>query len=249
VTYEPLAFEDAFELLGPALPKQGVVLVGGQAVNLWLSVFRGREPSLDDVAAVTSDDVDFYGFREAALSMAEHIRGAEFQAPTIDDATPNSALILFNDKGGLQRRIDFLWSVQGLKDRRIRKTAIDVELRDREGNPTGVILPVLHPVLCVASRFHNTSTWAKYQAPRAIRQARAAIGCAKGFIREACDAGEVREAHHWIKVLGALAATRVGKDVHARFGLDAFDAIPEDERLGADCLTKNIPRLKRRAGR
>ena len=165
MTKPPLAFEDAFELLGPALPGDAVVLVGGQAVNYWLSFYRGRESTLDGLAVVTSDDVDFWGTQEDAARMAQAI-GGHFKPVAVDAMAAATAIVTFADKQGVERRIDFLRTVHGLHVKDVRETAVEIELRDREGRPTGILLRVLHPVLCLVSRFHNTHTFEKYQEAR-----------------------------------------------------------------------------------
>jgi hypothetical protein len=50
----PLAFEDAFEVLGPALPGGEFVLVGGQALTFWLMLCRATEPSLNGLDALAA---------------------------------------------------------------------------------------------------------------------------------------------------------------------------------------------------
>lgn len=246
----PLAFEEAFELLGPALPGDEIVLVGGQAVNFWLSYYRERDPSLVNLGVVTSDDVDFFGMSDAAARMASAIAGSTLKTASFDDAGPNTAVVTFPDRSGKERIIDFLHTVHGIKnDKHIRRTAVPVELKDQNGDPTDIILYILHPVLCLVSRVNNTHTFARYQTPRAQRQLRAAIACAKGFLSELCDAGQIREAHRSIRIIGTLARGPAASGVYQRFGLDVFDAIPLHPALGSDCLEKNIPLLRRKAGR
>lgn len=54
MTKPPLAFEDAFELLGPALPGGAIVLVGGQALIYWLSYIRIAHNAIKIVADLAS---------------------------------------------------------------------------------------------------------------------------------------------------------------------------------------------------
>lgn len=248
MTGTPLAFEDAFELLGPALPSDDVVLVGGQAVNYWLGYYRARDTSLANIGLVTSDDVDFLGVGDAATRMARQLAGSAVTLTTLDDASPNSAVVYFDDRNGQRRCIDFLSTVHGLDTRRVRDTAILVELTDLNGKRTGIVLRVLHPVLCLASRIHNTGL-PGYRSTRALRQARAAIACARAYIVERCDDDDLRGAHRAIKRIGELARTQVARRAHAELALDVLEAIPDDPRLGSECLTKTIPLLRRRARR
>jgi hypothetical protein len=249
VNKPPLAFDDAFELLGPALPGDAVVLVGGQAINYWLSRYRSREPSLEQLALVTSDDVDFCGTQDDALRMARAIAGSSVKMVGVEARAAATAIVAFTDTQGVERQIDFLRTVHGLDVQTIRETAIEVELVDRDDKPTGILLRVLHPVLCLVSRFHNTHSFPKYQEARGLRQARAAIGIAKGFLKDLCDAGKIRDAHRSINVIGELACCPEGRAVFELFQLDAFEAIPDDPRLGGAFFKERLPRLRSSAGR
>lgn len=249
MTKPPLAFDDAFELIGDALPGDALVLVGGQAVNYWLSYYRTREPSLKQLAAVTSDDVDFCGTQDDAIRMARAIAGSSVRTVDVEARAAATAIVTFEDKQGVPRQIDFLRTVHGLDVQTIRDTAIEVELKDRADKPTGILLRVMHPVLCLVSRFHNTHGFEKYQGERGLRQARAAIGCAKGFLTDLCEAGKLREVHRSIKVIGDLACCTEGREVYARFQLDAFEAIPHDPRLGDAFFETRLPQLQKLAGR
>jgi hypothetical protein len=249
VSFEPLSFDDAFEILRPALPDDSLILVGGQAVNYWLTYYRGRDERLSGLAGVTSDDVDFLGTLEAAQALAAKIHGT-LRAAKLDDHVPNTATVTFKDARGQERTIDFLASVHGFEnDAILRETALPVEVLDAFGKPTGIEVRVLHPVLCLWSRVHNTHTFAKYQTERALKQLHAAIGCAGGFILEQCREGEIRAAHRAIRIVGQLARGPAGRDVYSRFGADPLDAVPRDPRLGQAFLEKNLPLLFKRAGR
>jgi hypothetical protein len=245
----PLAFEDAFELLGPALPGGAIVLVGGQALIHWLTYYRDRVEALHHLSFVTSDDVDFYGTQEDARRMAEALAGSNVRNFGVDSLSAATAVVRFRDQAGEERQIDFLRTIHGLDTEQVRNTAIEVELKDRTGNPTGVSVRILHPILCLVSRFHNTHGFPKYQEPRGLRQARAAIGIARGYLQDQIDTGNIRIAHNAIKVVAELASSPEGRAVYDQFQLDPLEAIPNDERLGAAFFAEQLPRIRARAGR
>jgi len=106
LTKPPLAFEDAFELLGPALPGGAIVLVGGQALIYWLSYYRDRVEALRQLTFVTSEDVDFYGTQEDARRMAEAIAGSDVRNFGVDSLSAATAIVRFRDQAGEERQSD-----------------------------------------------------------------------------------------------------------------------------------------------
>lgn len=249
MTKTPFAFEDAFELLGPALPGGAIVLVGGQALIYWLTYYRDRVEALRQLSFVTSDDVDFYGTQEDAHRMAAAIAGSDVRNFGVDSLSAATAVIRFRDGAGEERQIDFLRTVHGVDTDQVRNTAIEIELRDRANHPTGIRLRILHPVLCLVSRFHNTHSFPKYQEARGLRQALASVGIACGYLQDQIDAGHIRIAHNAIKIVAELASSPEGRAVYNQFQLDALEAIPNDERLGAAFFAEQLPRIRARAGR
>ena len=186
-----LPIGEALELLRPALPDDSLVLVGGQSLNYWLAHYSGRDPSLLTLPGVTSSDVDLLGSRDSVARIATAVHGSiKFEEPR----APTVALIRFTDRNGQERIIDFLRSVYGLDEKRIRETAVPIETRDASGAPSGIELRVLHPILCLESRVHNVHGLPKYRTRRGLSQLAAAVGCARGYITECCDRSDTRAA-------------------------------------------------------
>lgn len=241
-----LSIDETIEILRPALPDDSLVLVGGQAINYWLAFYRSSEPRLATLAGVTSSDVDFLGSRESVNRIAAALRGTvkidEPRAPTL-------AVVRFVDRNGHERIIDFLRNVYGLEEQRVRETAIPVETRDASGDPSGIELKILHPVLCLESRVHNVHSLEGYQTPRALKQLTAAVGCARAYIVACCERGDTRAAHDAIRVVGELACSDAGRAVFAVHNIDVLEAIPNDTRLGDAFFSHNLPTIRRRAGR
>jgi hypothetical protein len=224
-------------------------LVGGQAIIYWLTYYRDRVEALRQLSFVTSDDVDFYGTQEDARRMAAAIAGSDVRNFGVNSLSAATAVIRFRDQAGEERQIDFLRTIHGLDTEQVRNTAIEVELQDRANKPTGVKLRILHPVLCLVSRFHNTHGFPKYQEARGLRQARTAIGIARGYLQDQVDAGHIRIAHNAIKIVAELASSPEGRAVYDQFQLDALEAIPNDTRLGEAFFVEQLPRMRARAGR
>jgi hypothetical protein len=234
-----LSFDEAVEILSPALPDDSLVLVGGQALNYWLAYYRKRDGRLKRHRGVTSTDVDFLGSPASIEKLARAIRG---RLKHEGERSATIAVVRFTDSRGTERVIDFLRTVHGLKEARIRATAIPVDT-------VGGELKLMHPVLCLESRVHNVHDLEQYRTPRALRQLAAAIGVTRAYVVERCDRGDLRSARRAISIIGKLARSNAGRAVLIAHELDALDAIPEDARLGEKFLSEDLPRIRQRAGR
>lgn len=151
--------ELAYPDVRPVLAKvadfaRDLVLVGGQAVNLWASFYEQRVPALAREAPFTSKDIDFCSDQRAVRACAERL-GGKARVATFDDATPNSGTVVLADAAGLTRTIDIVSAPFGLDAAEVHGTALAVEILDDAAAPTGIRFFVMHPILCMESRVHN----------------------------------------------------------------------------------------------
>jgi hypothetical protein len=217
-----VTYRDALALLrqlGDAT--QHAVLIGGQAVNFWAQRYRSRVPELQ-TGPFVSKDIDFHGVRQVAMLCAERL-GGRLRSPSMDDAAAAtaSALVEYRDETGATRVLDFLTVVHGLDTKRVRDTAVPVDVLDAEsGKPTGVSFLVLHPVLSMFSRVHNTVTWTKYRTEHALQQLAASVLCAREFLRDLSIDGDFDEPEriravldHYEDVFDLCTSSR-GRQVH-----------------------------------
>lgn len=217
------------------------VLVGGQALNYWAGVYANRVPELQAHGPYVSDDLDFVGTREEVVAVARVVDG-EVRMATLDDATPNLAVVRYVDEVGEPRIIDFLATPLGPSVEEIHRTALSVR---PESSPTegAAQLKVMHPVLCMESRVTNVLRLPKYQGARGVRQARAAVLCAREFLRDLLAAGEVRAVLNLNERIFRFATTRDRRTTEARFGVRPFDAVLSDLRLPAAFLARRYPQM------
>ena len=124
------------------------IMVGGQAISLWLWIYAERYPLLDNGTLLASKDIDYIGTRDVARAFSQAVGGEIFE-PTIDDATPNTALVNVTI-GGRIVQVDFLHEILGVKRREVRFSKIEILFDDET-----LIIPVLHPVQCLISRVLN----------------------------------------------------------------------------------------------
>jgi hypothetical protein len=83
-------------------------IIGGQATNFWAWFFQDREPELKLKGPFASEDIDYFGSREVARTVAEAL-GGKLLLPTRDDHTPSTAMI-----NGKPLVIDFLGEVHDI---------------------------------------------------------------------------------------------------------------------------------------
>lgn len=91
-----------------------VVVVGGQAINLWAVKYSDRCPELLDFLPFASEDLDFYGGKLEAITCRDALEG-EVKLNQDFDPSPNSGVVI-TKRGNRTLRIDFLASVVSSED-------------------------------------------------------------------------------------------------------------------------------------
>jgi hypothetical protein len=170
----PLALaevERVLRALAPLSSDRSIVLVGGQAVAFWASVLESRGVPAPAADLLTSKDVDFEGNARAARRAAELLGGVA-RIPSMDEHTPNTGLVLFNDSEGIDREIDFIGEPLGLRHRDVRDTAVLLTLDSADQND--VPLWLMHPGQSRAAdqRADLQEVRRRSPLPRALRRAR-----------------------------------------------------------------------------
>lgn len=217
-----------------------IVLVGGQAVNFWANYYEGRVPELADGAPYTSKDIDFVGPRAAVEECARRLGGTARLATLDDMNTPNTGVVLYVDEDNHARQIDFLGAVAGVEN--TLETSVGAEVLDEEGRPV-TSFRVMHPVLCLLSRAHNVAYLPGYNTEHAKNQLRAAIICARQFIKDMLP-HDARAALNFNKKLLKEAGYGASLVVHVRHDLDVLDAVVTDAGLPAKFYTEHLPRAR-----
>jgi hypothetical protein len=204
---------------------EDVVLIGGQAVHFWVNAYAARDPFLSQGAPFTSKDVDFCGSAKAAAAAAVAL-GGTLRTPTLDEATPNTGLVTFKHSGE-EYEIDFLDKPHGVAVADVTRMSptVDAGVGD-------VRFKVLSPVLCMESRFCNTSL-PGYDSEHAWRQLQASIVCARESLRDISTVApraflRLAERVFWFARISPQA-----RDVYERRRIDPLEAIPRDLVLPA----------------
>jgi hypothetical protein len=227
-----------------------LVLVGGQAVNFWASVYQGRVPALAREGPFASKDIDFCGDRRAVRLCAERLNGTARLA-TLDDATVNAGTVIFEDGSGERRTLDVVAAPFGLNAKEVRDTALRVEILDDGGAPTGASFHAMHPVLSMESRVHNVAGLPKiYDTNQGRKQLRASIVCAHEFLRDVLDGRfEVADPARTVLKLNERVFRFCIHDRHAKelvrtTGIDPALVLVDDVRLPPTFRERRLAQMR-----
>ena len=129
------------------LTELDVIVVGGQAINLWASIYAQTIIELQQYIPFSSEDLDVYGGRLEAIA-CQKVLGGKLTLNKDFDSSPNSGVLII-PLAERNLRIDFLASVFGLNETEIEETAIQFN------TVTGLSLKVLHPILCLEGKLKS----------------------------------------------------------------------------------------------
>lgn len=253
----PLSARDVLALLARLGDvTEQLVLVGGQAINVWAEFYlaQGRAGELAADAPFVSKDIDFCASRAAMQTFAARLPKARARVATLDDATSQVGLVQFVDEAGQERQIDFLGAPFGMNAKAVAVASIPLDVLDAGGRPTGHRLRVMHPIDCLESRIHNVVGLADaYDTPRGHRQLRAAVVCTREALVDILNTPPTDDFHPVRAVLdlnerifALCLRDRHGRVVRVRTGIDPFDAVLIDPRLGDRFLTVRLPQVQAR---
>ena len=223
------------------------VLVGGQSLVGWM-LYYGIPAPQSDYPALTQD-VDFIGARKEAEFLAKEIGGTARYA-TIDDHTPNTAVITWQPPGKKKLTLDFLSGILGVADADVRKLAVDIQF------PGQHPVKILHPLLCLVSRLENLHRLPIKRTKNGITQAKMAVEVAGCFLKELLAMNTPETEKQAIKAVHRIAdsaASQAGVTAFIDYGIDPLSPI-DAKMIGAfvHCpmfQTKDWPTQVRRVQR
>jgi hypothetical protein len=202
-----------------------IILIGGQALNLWSERFAPRCPAL--ATPNTSKDIDFYG-KPAQVSKCARLLDAPYKIYGPKDRTPCSGSV---QHGAVQ--IDFVHTLAGVSAS---------ELKDL--SPPLKSVRVMHPIHVLTTRLANVVELGRTDE-HSLRQLRAAVLVVREFIRqEILERGEVKAARQLNEQAFDLSASANGLAAWHRHQIDAFEAVLVDPRLGASFVKIKYARMQ-----
>lgn len=236
-----LTFNDAIPIIERIPDHEKLTLVGGQAICFWSEYYTAKYADLfDENILVTTQDIDFLGHQDTVRECAEAWHGRH-ELTSVDDHSPNSGIVMIDYDGGEELRIDFLWLVQGMDKSDVEKERLEVLLPIAEQDP----LPfyILSPFLCLVSRIANILTLNRTD-DHSLDQLKTAIVIVNCLINESLNDDQEGMARDMAENVFKLAVSKSeGIRLFTEFGIDIFEAIPQDARFNPKFLEERYPRM------
>lgn len=216
---------------------QGVVIVGGHAVNLWASFYAARgDPELSAFAPFTSKDADIFLRDTAIASAIAASAGWKFH----DNPEPRSPVlgILVMQRGAVALQVDVLRSVTGLSDDDLAATE-SITFED------GKSYSVPAPDVMLKAKLANLRQH-KQEDRQDERHVRILIRCCRQYLQDACEAarsGQLseREAIERLMTVKRLISTADAEELNQKLGLQLATILPARQALGD---LDSMPRIR-----
>jgi hypothetical protein len=231
--------------LAPLLKAAGRsgVLVGGQALAVWVDYF-GIAPSWGtEASAAITRDTDFLGDRTLVERMAKAL-------PARSVFPPRRALSALVGQLQIQRpdqtylNVDVIHKVVGIDAGGVRRRAVEIEI-EQAGET--IRFAVMHPVDVLRSRLANLSRVADQRTPEGVEQLRLALRMVRAYIARVADegdgAGGQRRALKAIEAVARLAGSAAGRKSRQMFAIDFGEAVPADRIRSERFQRERWPRL------
>jgi hypothetical protein len=213
--------EDLLEvLLRLQAASSEIIVVGGQAVNLWATHYAQGDERWQRLRPFASRDIDFFGSRLEVTACAAQLGGKAYLNRDFD-SSPNTGIVTISYRNE-PLTIDFLATVFGISDDDIISTAVDFK---GTGSLDGLQIKVLNPVLCLEGKLKSL-----LNLPQAGRQD--AKHCLlstlvlREYLKEVCQESEPRPGLKVIERILRLGGTEGALNAWYRLGLSVESTIP-----------------------
>jgi hypothetical protein len=168
-----------------------------------------------------TQDADFLGNKEQARLIARMLDG-RVRIPTMDENTPNTAVVAFDGEAGQVLLIDFLDGLIGVHTNEIKKRAVPLQI---DGNAP---ILILHPLLVLQSRCANLHELQSKRDANGITQAKVACIVVQTYLADCMRTSERRrEGLKAVKFLGRLARSEAGIFVWKNYQIDVMAIIDD----------------------
>ena len=208
-----------------------MVLVGGQALALWMNRYGigPKERAGESFNTKVTTDADFLGSQEHASRLARAL-AARIIVPDSRALTALVAQIRVKAASGLEHNIDVLhqlYDAGGLKASvELTKRAISrAALAETE---SGKRIRILHPLDVLASRINNAEGLTHSKGEHVLTQARWGIKVTRVAVERVVSAGDqsTERPGAMAREIERLASSRAGRNVYRMYGIETAEAIP-----------------------
>lgn len=228
-----------------AIAREGLVpiLVGGQAVNLWLDYYARVGGPVALGAPVASKDIDVLGDLPMAQRCAAVLGGRCTPINSQKLAVPMVAILRIGpEEGGV--RVDFQMGSDPNDKAELEAAAIPLP------TPWGTV-SVMHPLHLLKSRTFNVlDAWhegkRKYDNPHGLRQLQSAMDVFRCYVRELVSRGDTRRVLNNFEDLFRFADGDFGTRLWARKKIDLFRCIEALAGLPDGFYEKRFPQMWKR---
>ena len=209
------------------------ILVGGQAIALWVSALGVPIPPA--LEAGVTVDVDYLGTKQDAREHVDFLRASlqgrklrcEVRFPKPIENTPNSAKITIYNDDQVAAEIDYLSSIigyAGQDEEKLRSRAIAVDWAGINGS----VLQVMHPFDCLRSRIFNLYELPSKRGVFSVAQCHLALSVLRAYIEHAIQSGALHRQLLFplVEQVIELTTSRAGVDAFHKFNLDIMGALP-----------------------
>lgn len=201
----------------PALAtKEPLLLVGGQAVNLWALFYHDRTV---DLAPFVSRDVDVLGDRET-LEILGKLAGAKPQFFPLRPPSNEVGVVIAKDANGLPLLIEVLRYVHGISNEELREPAYTLALGERQ-----VRVRVPGPIALLQAKIANVADLkqAGRQDARHVHILARVLPAYLEDLRKAAADGRLNERKlvEFLEQLLAILTVNPGRKVFSQFNIDA----------------------------
>jgi hypothetical protein len=196
-----------------------LILVGGQAINIWASYYVSRVPSLTEYLPFSSADLDFYGGKVEAIA-CQKILGGTINLNRDFEPSPNTGVLIVPTE--IQPlRVDFLGSVFGIGDIELSQSAIVFEGQQQLA---GLRVKILNPMLCLEGKLK-----AAIGLPQEGRQDLKHLQMSLLFVKEYIKDTILVDVRQGLKLIERIAFniwSDAGLSLWYRYGIEINSAIP-----------------------
>jgi hypothetical protein len=196
-----------------------LILVGGQAINIWASYYASRVPALMEYLPFSSADLDFYGGKLEAIA-CQKILGGTINLNRDFEPSPNTGVLIVPTEVQ-PLRVDFLGSVFGIGDIELSQSAIIFEGQQQLA---GVRVKILNPMLCLEGKLKSA-----IGLPQEGRQDLKHLQMSLLFVKEYIKDTISRDVRQGLKLIERIAFniwSDAGLNLWYRYGIEINLAIP-----------------------